>query len=425
MLAFQKEYLEGLTLRLRNRIMEEAHLNTLAGLPPSELKEKIRNLIEAMIAEEKIIIASHDKERIINAIQDETVGFGPLEKLLRDSAITEIMVNGPEEIYIEKEGMISLTNTSFKNNEHIRHIIERIVAPIGRRIDESTPMVDGRLPDGSRVNAVIPPVSIKGPVISIRKFNRDPFTMDDLTGFNTLSEAMAILLRRVVQARLNIIISGGTGSGKTTLLNVLAKSIPTRERIITIEDMAELRLDRHNVVSLEARPPNMEGSGEITIRQLVKNALRMRPDRIVVGEVRGGEALDMLQAMNTGHAGSLTTIHANSPKDALSRLEAMVIMNNPGISVEVVRNYMIGALDLVIQVERLSDGSRKVLAIAEVRKDTGGVLLEEIFRFKRLGVAASGKVQGNFVATGLIPEFLSRVRTLGVELPTEIFTEGR
>jgi pilus assembly protein CpaF len=322
---------------------------------------------------------------------------------------------------VEKKGKISLTGVKFKNTEHIRHIIERIVAPIGRRIDESSPLVDGRLEDGSRVNAAIPPVALHGPVITIRKFKKDPYTIKDLISFGSLSQEMALFLEMAVMAKLNIIISGGTGSGKTTLLNVVSAAIPQGERIITIEDMAELRLNRKNVVSLEARPANMEGTGEITIRQLVRNSLRMRPDRIVVGEVRGDEAFDMLQAMNTGHEGSLTTIHANSPQDAMARLEAMIIMGNPSLTVDVVKPYIAAAVDLVVQTLRLSDGTRKIVSIAEAVSEGQQLVLTEIFRFRREGVKLDGTVIGRFEATGCVPQCFTRFKAFGCHYPVAYF----
>jgi len=386
------------------------------------LKRKtIEKLISDMIEQEKVIISQMDKTKLLEMILNDSVGYGPLEPLLHDDEITEIMVNAPDEVYIERNGNITLSNVTFKNHEHIRHIIDRIVAPIGRRIDESSPLVDGRLEDGSRINAAIPPVALHGPVLTIRKFKKNPYTMNDLIGFRTLSPKMAQFLQAVVASKMNIIISGGTGSGKTTLLNVLSAAIPVGERIITIEDMAELRLNRKNTVSLEARPANMEGSGEITIRQLVRNALRMRPDRIIVGEVRGGEALDMLQAMNTGHEGSLTTIHANSPQDAMSRLEAMILMSNPSMTAEVIRPYITAAIHLVVQTLRLSDGSRKIVSIAEVVSEDGELKLKEIFRFDRQGVDHAGKVIGDFTATGYVPDCVQRLKTFGHELPADLF----
>jgi pilus assembly protein CpaF len=415
------DQLDQLFQHYKERLLKETNLDHLVNLSTYQRRRTIERLIHDMMEEEKVIISHSDRTKLLEMILNDSVGFGPLEPLLRDEEVTEIMVNGPNEVYVEKKGKISLAPITFKNNEHIRHIIERIVAPIGRRIDESSPLVDGRLEDGSRVNAAIPPVAIHGPVITIRKFKKDPYTMRDLISFGSLSEEMALFLEMATAAKLNIIISGGTGSGKTTLLNVVSAAIPQGERIITIEDMAELRLNRKNVVSLEARPANMEGTGEITIRQLVKNSLRMRPDRIVVGEVRGEEAFDMLQAMNTGHEGSLTTIHANSPQDAMSRLEAMIIMGNPSLTVDVVKPYIAAAVNLVVQTLRLSDGTRKIVSIAEAVYEHGQLVLREIFRFHRRGVKVDGTVTGGFEPTGYVPNCYARFQAFGCQYPLAHF----
>lgn len=415
------DHLDTLSKHYKERLLKECDLNQLTKLSPLQLRLAIERKVTEMMADEKLIISHGDKSRLLALILNESVGYGPLEPLLKDDEVTEIMVNGPDEVYVEKNGKTYLTDTTFKDHDHIRHIIERIIAPIGRRIDESSPMVDARLRDGSRVNAVIPPVSLNGPVISIRKFNKDPFSMEDLIGFGSLTTEMAVFLQAAVKAKLNIVISGGTGSGKTTFLNVLSSAIPVNERIITIEDMAELRLNRSNVVRLEARPQNVEGTGEITIRQLVKNALRMRPDRIVVGEVRSGEALDMLQAMNTGHEGSLTTVHANNPRDCLSRIEAMVVMNNESLSVSVVRYYILSAIDLIVQTERMSDGTRKVVNIAEVHEDQDKPRIEPIFIFKRQGTLPDGTVVGYHTATGFVPACVERLKAFGQEIPLHVF----
>jgi pilus assembly protein CpaF len=409
----------------KSRLLKEANLEMITSLSPQERKQTIERLLHQMIEDERVIIPSEDMERIIEQIINESVGYGPLESLLQDSEITEIMVNGPQEIYIERRGKLTKTNVRFKDEQHVRHIIDRIIAPLGRRIDESSPMVDARLHDGSRVNAVIPPISLNGPILSIRKFNKIPFELQDLVRFGTLSEEMGAFLTAVVKAKCNILVSGGTGSGKTTLLNVLSASIPPGERIITIEDMAELRFTYDNLVRMEARPPNMEGSGEITIRQLVRNALRMRPDRIIIGEVRGSEAIDMLQAMNTGHEGSLTTVHANTPKDALGRLEAMVIMSGLPINAEVIRKYFVGALDLIVQCERLTDGKRKLVTISEICDEDGEIEVKDIFRFEREGVADDGGVTGYFTATGYVPKIYQRVKSFGIDLPLTLFQKRR
>ncbi len=415
------DYIDYLFNHYKGRLLKETNLDQLIKLPNYQKRRAIEKLITEMMDQEKVIITQMDKTRLLDMILDDSVGFGPLEPLLHDDDITEIMVNGPNEVYIERQGQITLSEINFKNDEHIRNIIDRIVAPIGRRIDESSPLVDGRLEDGSRVNAAIPPIALHGPVITIRKFKKDPYTIDHLMGFRTLTSKMSDFIEAAVGSKMNIIISGGTGSGKTTLLNVVSAAIPIGERIITIEDMAELRLNRKNVVSLEARPANMEGAGEITIRQLVKNALRMRPDRIIVGEVRGGEALDMLQAMNTGHEGSLTTIHANSAQDAMSRLEAMILMNNASMTAEVVRPFISSAIQLVIQTLRLSDGTRKVVSIAEAVSENGEIQLHDIFRFRRLSTDTNGRIRGGFVTTGYVPRCAEKLSVFGYELGEDFF----
>jgi pilus assembly protein CpaF len=408
----------------KSRLIKEANLESITVLTPQERKQTIERLVSQMIQEERIIIPQMEIEEIIDQIINESVGYGPLEVLLQDDSITEIMVNGPREVFIERNGKLEKTNIRFKDNQHVRHIIDRIIAPLGRRIDESSPMVDARLHDGSRVNAIIPPVSLDGPSMSIRKFNKKPFTLDNLLTFGTFSEGMGEFLQTAVKAKCNILVSGGTGSGKTTLLNVLSDSIPLGERIITIEDMAELRFSYNNLIRMETRPPNMEGTGEITIRQLVKNALRMRPDRIIVGEVRGTEALDMLQAMNTGHEGSLTTVHANTPKDALGRLEAMVIMSGLPLTVDVIRGYFVGALDLIVQTNRQTDGKRKITSIAELVEEDGHVHVKDIFKYVQQGVKEDGTVIGQFEATGYVPKALNKIKAFGLDLPENLFVRG-
>ena len=387
----------------KSRLIKEANLESLIVLNPIERKQTIERLVLQMISEERVIIPNDQIEEIIQQLINESVGYGPLEALLKDDSITEIMVNGPNDVFIERNGKLEQSGVRFNNEEHIRHIIDRIIAPLGRRIDESSPMVDARLLDGSRVNAIIPPISLDGPSISIRKFRKDPFSLEDLMAFGSFSMEMGEFLRAAVQAKTNILVSGGTGSGKTTLLNVLSESIPKGERIVTIEDMAELRFSYDNLVRLEARPPNMEGTGEVMIRHLVKNALRMRPDRIIVGEVRGSEAIDMLQAMNTGHEGSLTTVHANSPKDALGRLEAMVIMAGLPLTVDVIRGYFVGALDLIVQTSRFSDGKRRIVNIAELIEEDGEIIAKDIFVFHSTATLPDGRIEGEFRPTGYIP----------------------
>ncbi|WP_221569138.1 CpaF family protein [Alkalihalobacillus sp. TS-13] len=420
----ETEQQESWVRHYKSRLIKEANLESITTLPAQERKQTIERLVKQMIEEEKVIIPQSEMDQIINQIINESVGYGPLEALLQDDSITEIMVNGPREVYIERGGKLEPADIRFKDNQHIRHIIDRIIAPLGRRIDESSPMVDARLLDGSRVNAVIPPITLDGPSISIRKFNKTPFTMEDLMEFGSFTDRMAAFLKAAVQSKLNMLVSGGTGSGKTTLLNVLSDSIPRGERIVTIEDMAELRFTYDNLVRMEARPENMEGKGEVTIRQLVKNALRMRPDRIIVGEVRSSEAIDMLQAMNTGHEGSLTTVHANSPKDALGRLEAMVIMSGLPLTVDVIRGYFVGALDLIVQTSRQTDGKRKIVSIAEIFEENGEIVIKDIFRFVRTGVQSDGSVKGHFESTGYVPKAFERFKAFGIEVPESMFSEG-
>lgn len=416
-------YIDELVEHYKTRLLTETNLETLTSLSEGEKRLTIERLISTFMSEEKVVIPRHDRELMLTRLIDESVGFGPLEPLLNDESITEILVNGPEEVFVERNGRLERSDVEFRDESHVRHIIDRVVAPLGRRIDESSPMVDARLPDGSRVNAVIPPISLNGTLISIRKFRKTPFEMSDLLEFGSLDESMISFLESIVEAKLNVLISGGTGSGKTTFLNAVAKSIPVHERVITIEDSAELRLNRGSVVGMEARPANVEGSGEISIRQLVKNALRMRPDRIIVGEVRGAEAFDMLQAMNTGHEGSLTTVHANSPGDALSRVEGMVIMAGMDLPSHIVREYIVGALDYIVQAERLSDGKRKIMNISEVSVDEDNkIQIRDIFTFKRTGMGANGEVLGYHTATGLIPKALERIRIFGIKMDERLFT---
>jgi pilus assembly protein CpaF len=364
-----------------------------------------------------------ERQRLVQEVMDEILGFGPIESLLQDPTVSEIMVNGPRQVYVERQGKLELTGVTFYDDAHVLHIIEKIVAPLGRRIDESQPMVDARLPDGSRVNAIIPPLALNGPILTIRKFSKVPFGMEDLVGFGTLTTEMAEFINACVKARLNIIVSGGTGSGKTTTLGVISTFIPEDERIITIEDAAELQLRQTHVVTLETRPANIEGKGAIMIRDLVRNALRMRPERIIVGEVRSGEALDMLQAMNTGHDGSLTTGHANAPRDMLSRLETMVLMAGMDLPVRAIREQICSALDVIVQQSRLRDGSRKLTHITEVLGMEGDVIvLQDIFRFEQTGIDKQGKVQGHFRATGIRPHFIEKLIAAGQILLDDIFS---
>ena len=363
-----------------------------------------------------------ERHRLVQAVADEILGFGPIESLLHDPSINEIMVNGPHQVYIERKGKLELVGVTFYDDAHVLHIIEKIVAPLGRRIDESQPMVDARLPDGSRVNAIIPPLALNGPTLTIRKFSEVPFKVDDLVGFGTLTTKMAEFIDACVKARLNIIVSGGTGSGKTTTLGVISAFIPEDERIITIEDAAELQLRQTHVVTLETRPANIEGKGAVMIRDLVRNALRMRPERIIVGEVRSGEALDMLQAMNTGHDGSLTTGHANTPRDMLSRLETMVLMAGMDLPVRAIREQISSALDVIVQQSRLRDGSRKITHITEVLGMEGDtIVLQDIFRFEQTGIDKQGKVLGYYRSTGIRPHFIDKLIAAGQLLPDDLF----
>jgi pilus assembly protein CpaF len=385
-------------------------------------EEQIKNLIKSLLDEE-VTLSRVEKIHLAEELLDEVIGFGPITALLNDPNISEIMVNGPEQIYAERKGRLEKVNTVFRDNEHVLHIIEKIVAPLGRRIDESCPMVDARLPDGSRVNAIIPPVALNGPTITIRKFAKDPFTIEDLIRFGTLTVEMAKFLEACVKARLNVVVSGGTGSGKTTFLNCLSSFIPVDERIITIEDAAELQLRQPHVVSLETRPANIEGKGSVTIRDLVRNSLRMRPNRIIVGEVRGGEALDMLQAMNTGHDGSLTTGHANSPRDMLSRLETMVLMAGMDLPVRAIREQIASAIDLIVQQSRMKDGSRKITHLTEVLGLEGDTIVtQDIFIYEQTGVDEYGRAKGIHRATGIRPKFSEKLKGSGVVLPENIFS---
>ena len=390
------------------------------------LKKKTKEIVFRLLERDAVNLPFSERQMIAAELMDDVLGLGPIENLLKDNEVTEVMVNGPKQVYVERGGKLYLTEVKFRDDEHVMHIIDKIVSPIGRRIDEGQPMVDARLPDGSRVNAIIPPLALKGPSITIRKFSNNPYKIHDLIRFGTLTPKMAKLLEAAVKARLNIIISGGTGSGKTTLLNVLTGYIPENERIVTVEDAAELKLSQDHVVSLESRAQNIEGKGAVTIRDLVRNCLRMRPDRIVVGEVRGGEALDMLQAMNTGHDGSLTTGHANSPRDMLARLETMVLMAGMELPVKAIRQQVSSAIDLVVQQSRLRDGSRVITHITELLGMEGDIIqLQDIFVFEQKGVDKDGKVVGSHHATGITPKVLARIEAEGVHLDKEIFHPDR
>ena len=386
-----------------------------------EVRRTIQDMFEQILAQENIILSRSERERLFEGIVAEILGFGPLEILLADENVSEIMVNGPDKVFVERKGKLSKTNIIFESNEHVLKVIDRIVSPLGRRIDESSPYVDARLPDGSRVNAIIPPLALNGPTLTIRKFEKDPLTIDDLIRFGSMSAETAEFLKACVKSRLNIVVSGGTGSGKTTLLNVLSSFIPNDERIITIENAAELQLRQEHVVTLESRPPNIEGKGEVTIRDLVINCLRMRPDRVVVGECRGGETLDMLQAMNTGHDGSLTTAHANSPRDMLARLETMCLMAGMDLPVRAIREQVASAVDVIIQQTRLRDGSRKVVNVTEVQGMEGDVIvMSDIFAFEQQGIE-NGKIVGRLKPTGIRPKFYERMEAAGIVLPPNVF----
>jgi pilus assembly protein CpaF len=419
-----QDTLQDLKTRVQNKL--------LAGLDPTmdvtktlEVRRTIQELFEQILNEENIVLSRPERARLFEQIAAEILGFGPLQPLLDDDSVTEIMVNGAKNIYVERHGKLFRVPMAFENNAHVMRIIERIVAPLGRRIDESSPYVDARLPDGSRVNAIIPPLSLVGPVLTIRKFARIPITVEQMISYGSLTEECVEFLRASVIGRINVVISGGTGSGKTTLLNVLSGYIPVDERIVTIENAAELQLRQEHVVTLESRPMNIEGKGEITIRQLVVNALRMRPDRIIVGEIRDEAALDMLQAMNTGHDGSMTTLHSNSPRDTLSRLETMTLMAGMDLPVRAIREQVSSAIDLVVHQERMRDGTRKVTYISEVTGMEGEIItMTDIFAFEQNGYE-NGKVVGRLRATGLRPKFLDKIEDAGVRLPPSIFMPNR
>ncbi|MFZ0064190.1 MAG: CpaF family protein [Pyrinomonadaceae bacterium] len=410
--------------RLHRTLINRMDLTKLGALSTEQAHAEVSRLAESVLAQEGMPLSAADRERLVNDVKHELFGLGPLETLLADPTISDILVNAHGKIYIERRGKLEVTNVAFKDDEHLMRVIERIVTSVGRRIDESSPMVDARLKDGSRVNAIIPPLSIDGPVLSIRRFGAEPLRMHMLIEHKALTKDIADMLQMCVSARLNVLISGGTGAGKTTLLNALSAYIPEDERIVTIEDSAELQLQQPHVVRLETRPPNIEGRGEVTQRDLVRNSLRMRPDRIVIGEVRGGEAIDMLQAMNTGHDGSLTTIHANTPRDALARLETMIQMTGMRLSDRAMRQQVASAIDLVVQVARLSDGTRRLTSISEITGMEGETItMQEIFLFERTGVDSSGQVIGRFKPTGIRPRFAERLKACGLQLPRVFFEE--
>jgi len=412
-----------LKVRVQNKLLSELD-PSMDITRTDDVRRTIQDLFEQILAEENIVLSRPERARLFEQIAAEILGFGPLQPLLEDDTITEIMVNGPKNVYIERKGRLHRVPITFENNDHVMRIIDRIVAPLGRRIDESSPYVDARLPDGSRVNAVIPPISLVGPTLTIRKFSRNPITVEQLIQFGSITGEAVQFLKACVEARLNILISGGTGSGKTTLLNVMSSFIPNDERIITIENAAELQLRQEHVVTLESRPPNIEGRGEITIRDLVINSLRMRPERIIVGECRGGETLDMLQAMNTGHDGSMTTAHANTPRDALARVETMCLMAGMDLPVRAIREQVSSAVDVICQQERMRDGTRKVTTVTEVSGMEGEVItMTDIFVFEQTGME-NGKIMGRLRPTGLRPKFMDKIETAGINLPPSIFGIG-
>ncbi len=415
-----RESLREVKFRIQSRVIQD--LDPKLDLANQvEVRRQIEEIFGRVIDEEGLALTRAERVRMLEQITDEIIGLGPMEPLLRDETVTEIMVNGPRQVYIERNGRLELTNVVFQNDDHVMRIIDRIIAPIGRRIDESSPMVDARLTDGSRVNAIIPPLSLIGPVITVRKFSASPFTVDDLIRFGTSTPEMFDFLRACVEARLNIFVSGGTGSGKTTTLNVLSSFIPNDERIITVEDAAELQLRQEHVVTLESRPPNIEGRGAIPIRELVRNCLRMRPDRIIVGECRGGEALDMLQAMNTGHDGSMSTGHANSPRDMLARLETMVLMAGVDLPLRAIREQVSSAVDLIVHQSRLKDGTRRIVNITEVQGMEGDVIvMQDVFVWEQTGVV-EGKIQGRLRPTGIRPKFVEKFEVMGIHLPRGLF----
>jgi pilus assembly protein CpaF len=423
--AAQQAYAE-LKKTMHQMILDRIDLERLKRLTSEQFKHELALLVQRIIEEERIVLNQQERHHLVLDIQHEMLGFGPLEPLLNDPTVSDILVNTYDKVYVERRGRLELTDVSFHDNAHLMKIIEKIVSRVGRRVDESSPMVDARLPDGSRVNAIIPPLAVDGPLVSIRRFGASPLTVQNLLDYKSVTPPMIKVLESLGLAKVNILISGGTGSGKTTMLNLISGFIPGKERIVTIEDAAELQLRQPHVVRLETRPPNIEGKGEVTQRALVRNSLRMRPDRIILGEVRGPEALDMLQAMNTGHEGSLATIHANTPRDALARLENMVGMAGVSLTPRAIRQQIASAITVILQASRLADGTRKVVSMQEITGMEGEIIsMQEIFRFEQTGIDADGKVQGHFCATGVRPRFADRLRMFGAAVPEDTFDPDR
>jgi pilus assembly protein CpaF len=415
---------EELKRLIHGKLVDKLDLSKVSDLAGETLRREIRLVVERLCDTENPLLNRMERERLIDEVLDETFGFGPLEMLLKDPTVSDILVNGPHKVYVERRGKLEKTEVKFRDNDHLMQIIDRIVSKVGRRVDETSPMVDARLPDGSRVNAIIPPLALDGPSLSIRRFGANPLKLEDLLNFKAFTPEMAMLMEAAIKARLNVVISGGTGSGKTTLLNTLSAFIPHDERIVTIEDAAELQMQQDHVVRLETRPANIEGKGQVNTRDLVRNALRMRPERIIIGECRGGESLDMLQAMNTGHSGSMTTLHANSPRDAQARLETMVMMAGMELPIKAMRQQISSAVDIIIQANRLQGGPRKITSITEVMNmEQDVIIMQDIFRFKQLGIDQNGRAFGQFEATGVRPTFISRLEASGIKLPSNLFAE--
>jgi len=417
-----QHFRQDLKVRVQRRLMETLDLVAAQKLPVQELRDECMRRVDLLLNEQRTPLTTAEKQQLLREVMDEIFGLGPIEEMLRDPSISDILVNGPNQIYIEREGRLEISNARFRDEAHLMQVIHRIAARVGRRIDEASPMLDARLPDGSRVNAIIPPLSLQGPAMSVRRFSGVPIDAKRLVELDSWNQDMCMFLEAAVRCKMNIVISGGTGTGKTTLLNVLSKWIPSGQRVVTIEDAAELQLQRDHVVQLETRPPNVEGKGEVTQRDLLKNTLRMRPDRIIVGEVRGAEALDMLQAMNTGHEGSMTTVHANSTRDALRRIENMVSMAGLKYPVHVIRDQMASTLDLIVHIARMTGGRRKVVSVSEISGMEGEVILmQDLFRYKQEGIDPQGHARGHFEACDIRPQMLERMREEGLSLPASVF----